>query len=193
MAECVSKIIFTPEDLSGTRNPLHLSLPSTPFLHKSVLTNFSSAHTQLSLVYSLSGWSSDSATARPSVPLPLSSHLSAVSCVFPHGFVNAALSHSPTWCMPRWSDRCCSSSVCLAFPPVTPLFMSPNHSAATTLAKIPAAHMNTHTFYAKNIDDNCSRLKLGPLNSLLLLVLYNIVNVLVMVAVVQVIRSSPKY
>lgn len=82
---------------------------NTPFFLKSVFTNFRTTHTQLSLICSPSCCSSGAATVCPSVRLPLFSHLAEVPCVFPHGFVNAALSHSPTWCTPRWSDRCCSS------------------------------------------------------------------------------------
>lgn len=95
--KCASKANIAPLNRSMTHNPTHSSpIPSlTPF------TLFQAAHTRcccyISFARSLTlpGCVCVAAAFCPSVPLPLSSRLSAAPCVFPHGFVNGALSHAP--------------------------------------------------------------------------------------------------
>lgn len=120
-----------------THNPPHPTLiPSlTPF------SPFQSAHTHThsqlllhlicSLAHTVSLPLSVAATLCPSVPLPLSSRLSAAPRVFPHGFVNAALSHTPDMLRVASEWQMLFFRVCvLRFPPVRQLFILANHSAA---------------------------------------------------------------
>lgn len=129
--ECVSKIIFTPEDTSGTQSPLHLSLSLTPFFW-SLSLPILEPHTcnYLSFAHSLVA----------ALMLPQSVHL--FHSLFLRFYLQFhAYSHMALLTLLCHTARhgahharvtdAALLNVCLTFPPVPQLLVSPNHTAAT--------------------------------------------------------------